>query len=231
MTERIETVIRLATGPDVLHIGCSGQDAYRPSLESPGWLHGRLAAQFDNLWGLELEPGNVEALRQAGYTNIIEGDAQGFELERQFDTIVAGELIEHLERPGDFLVSVARHLKPRGRVVITTPYAFSPLFVMYAWLKFPRTCSNPEHVAWFCPTTLTTLFQRMGLSVDALIPVEDYRADLPSAPYRLFLRGFRVVRRFLPRRLRANNLVLVATLQRPCAASDSSNDSGSGATP
>jgi SAM-dependent methyltransferase len=209
LLSRVEAVLRNIQGPDVLDIGCSGQAEFRSSFESPDWLHGRLKEAFPDVWGLEYDPDNVQALHEAGYTNVVQGDAQSFVLDRRFDTIVAGELIEHVERPGDLLSRAAEHLKPGGRVVITTPYAFSFLFVVYAWLRYPKTCSNPEHVTWFCPATLTELARRADLVVDRFELVEDYRADLPSPWYRAFLRVYRLVRRLIPMRMRANHMLFV----------------------
>ena len=38
-----------------------------------------------------------------------------------FDYVVAGELIEHLERPGDFLREAFRILRPKGYFMLSTP--------------------------------------------------------------------------------------------------------------
>lgn len=40
-----------------------------------------------------------------------------------FNTIVAGEIIEHLNSPFDFLIECRRILKPMGTLIITTPNA------------------------------------------------------------------------------------------------------------
>ena len=49
------------------------------------------------------------------------GDAEHFALDRQFDTIVAGDLIEHLGNVEGFLKSVMGCLAPGGKLVIQTP--------------------------------------------------------------------------------------------------------------
>jgi SAM-dependent methyltransferase len=211
--ERVETILRHTRGPDVLHLGASGQAEYRPAFTSPDWLHGRLHQRVEGLWGLELEARNVRALKDAGFENTIQGDAQAFEIDRRFDTVIAGELIEHVERPGALLAHAAAHLKPGGRIIITTPYAFCGLFVAYAWLKYPVTCSNRQHVSWFCPTTFTELADRSGLTVERFELIESYPSKSSSRAYRIFLRVFRLVRRLIPRRVRANTMVFV--LQRP----------------
>ena len=37
--------------------------------------------------------------------------------------------------------------------------------MIYAWLRYPRTSSNPEHMMWFCPATLSVLAESVGLQV------------------------------------------------------------------
>lgn len=195
----------------MLDIGCSGQAGRRSALDSPWWLHGRLLGAFPSTSGLELDPANVAELAAQGVPNVRQGDAQDFSLTERFDTIVAGEIIEHLERPGDFLACARRHLKPDGRVVLTTPYAFGLMFVIYAWTKYPRTCSNPEHVAWYCPGTITALAERSGLQVDSCEAMATFRPDLTRWTARAANLVMRTAGRLLPARMRANTLVVVLT--------------------
>lgn len=208
---RIDEVLRRVHGPDMLDIGCSGQAGRRPDLDSPGWLHGRLRRAFPGTVGLEYDPANVAALQAHSIPDVVEGDAQDFSLDRRFDTIVAGEVIEHLERPGAFLTCARRHLKPGGPVVLTTPYAFGFMFVLYAWAKYPRTGSNPEHVAWYCPATISELAERSGLRVEACEAHATYRRDLTRWTARAANLVMRSVGRLLPMRVRANTLVVVLT--------------------
>ena len=208
---RIDEILSRTRGPEVLDIGCSGQIGRRSVIGSPLWLHGRLLERFPATIGLEYDAANIAALRSSGIDAVVQGDAQDFDLGRYFDTIVAGEIIEHLDRPADFLACARRHLKPGGRVVLTTPYAFSLMFIFYAWFKYPRTCSNPEHVAWYCPATLTALAERNGYQVQSCAALATYRSDLrwTASLANLMMRS---VGRLLPDRMRANTLVAVLTV-------------------
>jgi 2-polyprenyl-6-hydroxyphenyl methylase/3-demethylubiquinone-9 3-methyltransferase len=44
----------------------------------------------------------------------------------EFDTVVMGELLEHLIDPAPVLDEAARVLRPEGRLVVTTPYGLFP---------------------------------------------------------------------------------------------------------
>ena len=206
---RVDEVLKHTVGPTILDIGCSGQAGRRSAFTSDNWLHGRLLADFPNACGLEYSADNIAALEAAGIANVYEGDAQDFELGQTFDTIIAGEIIEHLANVGDFLDTSRRHLAPGGRLIVTTPYPFNIFFVLYAWLRFPHTCSNDEHVMWFCPSTINTVAKGHGFRIVENTLVADYRRDLASRIGRIIGYFGRALRRVLPIRLVGTNMVVV----------------------
>lgn len=156
---------------------------------------------FDDVWRIDLLPSRIRELRDAGVTNVFAADAQDYEFDIEFDTIVAGELIEHLPNPGEFLACSLRHLAPRGRIVLSTPYVHGLEYLTYAWLRYPKTCPNPAHTSWFCPATLTTLAAHVGLRVRSWKLLRDDRVATGWGPYDLALRGQRVLNHVLPERL------------------------------
>jgi SAM-dependent methyltransferase len=52
--------------------------------------------------------------------------------ERQFDWIIASEVIEHVEQPGEFLRFLHSKLAPGGHVLITTPNGYGAFELMTA---------------------------------------------------------------------------------------------------
>lgn len=205
---RSTVILEWVTGPDVLDVGCAG---HVPEPESPYWLHGVLEKRFPGVVGIDIHEENILRLKEMGYRNLHIASAEDFKLHRKFDTIVCGELIEHLSNPKGFLLQCRRHLKPEGRIVLTTPYPFSLLYTLYAWLKFPHTCQNPEHNSWFCVSTLQTFVERCGLKTDHFELIEDYRMDNPSPRYGIFVRILRIRGPIIPMRLRGNTRLFVLT--------------------
>jgi SAM-dependent methyltransferase len=134
-------------------------------MHSKSWLHRTLLDSFPDTWGIDLSQDRVQFLTDHGIRHVFVADAEAFSLDRQFDSIVAGELIEHLGNPRLFLERSVQHLKPGGTLILTTPYVFGLPNLVYAWAKFPRTCSNDEHTSWFCPRTLHTLAHSTGLQI------------------------------------------------------------------
>jgi 2-polyprenyl-3-methyl-5-hydroxy-6-metoxy-1,4-benzoquinol methylase len=203
MNSRIRAVLGYVEGPEILDVGCVGGD--HSSVGSPEWLHKHIANSWPTAWGIDLSAAGIKRVQDLGYANVRVGDAQDFQLNSRFDTIVAGELIEHIENPASFLRCAAAHLKPEGKILLTTPFPFAVANLAYALVKFPKTCSNAEHVNWFCPSTMTALAQRVGLKVEHWELVDDYTEDPPSLLYRI---GAAILRLF-PRRLRSNSMLFI----------------------
>jgi len=203
---RADTIIGWIRGPNVLDVGCAG---HVPEPGNPYWVHGRLREKFPDVAGLDLSEKNIEFLRQRGFGNLLVGSAETFSLERKFNTVFSGELIEHLANPGEFLTRAREHLVPGGRIVLTTPYPFALMYQVYAFINYPRTCQNLEHTCWFCPQTMTVLAERLGLKVVHWELIEDYRLDVPSWKYRTFVQFVRLFHWFIPKRVRNNRMLFV----------------------
>jgi SAM-dependent methyltransferase len=106
----------------------------------------------------------VEALESIGY-NVVHGDAQDFDLGQEFDTVVAGELIEHLSDTGSFLDSVRRHLAPDATFMLTTPNPW--IFQRFRQALLTKEVhSNEEHTCWFDEWTLQQVLRRHGFETD-----------------------------------------------------------------
>jgi cyclopropane fatty-acyl-phospholipid synthase-like methyltransferase len=203
---RVETTLQWINGPKVLDVGCTGHVV---EIGSSQWLHGRLREKFPFVTGIDISEENVRLLRQRGFDNIQVQSADAFELGEKFDTIVAGEVIEHLSNPGLFLQHAREHLNPEGKLVITTPNAFALLFISYALFKFPKTCENLEHTCWFCPQTIKELAERSGFRIEHFELFDDYPPASPSWRYRLFVAGRRLFGFVLPKLLAKNRMLLV----------------------
>jgi SAM-dependent methyltransferase len=97
------------------------------------------------------------------YKATLTGDAsQLAELDERFDSITAGEIIEHLDNPRQFLADCYQILKPGGRLIISTPNPYYPPFALTEWLMSPRFFFSHDHVYIFPPRFLVRLMQRHG---------------------------------------------------------------------
>lgn len=206
MKTREEIILEWVKGPNVLDIGCTDHIVRD---ESPYWLHQYLRSKFPRVIGIDISEENLSIMRSLGYEDLYQMDAETFSIDESFDTVVAGELIEHLSNPGLFLDRVRSHLKPGGRLIITTPYVFAIFYNLYANLKFPKTCQNSEHTHWMCIETMRQLASRHGFKERYFDIVMDYRLDNSSWKYRIFAWVITSLRYLIPKRLRNNVMLFV----------------------
>lgn len=77
----------------------------------------------------------------------------------EFDSVVAGELIEHLKEPGAFVKESARVLKQGGLLALSTPNKKS-------WAnRLTRSYEAPLHFSLFSIQKLTGLLERHGFEI------------------------------------------------------------------
>jgi len=146
---RIQEILKYVAGKKVLDLGCVQHSSNKATRAD--WLHGIISKYASYCLGVDLLEKEVKKLNELGY-NIICADVEKMDLpEKDFDVIVAGELIEHLANPGLFLENCRNHLKDDGLLIITTPNPF-------CFIHFRRSilCIVPKNL------TLNTLKQLMG---------------------------------------------------------------------
>lgn len=152
----------------VLDVGCVDARPARQQSSSrighkPDMLFRRIVAVNPQTVGVDVDEEGVKALAAMGYS-VICADAQTMDLGRRFDTIVAGEIIEHLENPGLFLRNAARHLDGGGTLIVSTPNPFYQGQTWKIW-RYGRPEVHEDHTNWQDPTTLTALLRRCGFEI------------------------------------------------------------------
>lgn len=82
-----------------------------------------------------------------------------------FDTVIAGELIEHLLNPALFLLEAKRVLKTGGRLIITTPNALNITIFLKGLFGLRGLLDIPEHKYIWDIKLLTNLLNACGFSI------------------------------------------------------------------
>ena len=145
----------------ILDVGFWGQGV---SIDDDNWPHRILKNRVDNIYGLDIV---FDESKLENPENYFKASAENFNLEKKFDVIFAGDLIEHLSNPGLFLKSAKRHLNPGGRIIITTPNAFN-LFVIAGKLANFEPVVNHDHTCYFNSKTMKTLLNKNDLELSQL---------------------------------------------------------------
>ncbi len=189
MDKRLEYILsEIDENDEILDLGCV--DHHSESSRGNTWLHRHLYNKSKNVVGLDMLESDVNRLNKEGY-NILIGNAQNFDLGRQFDVIVAGELIEHLANPEGLLKSCKKHLKPDGKLIITTPNVWNILHLISV-LLYKKVNINSEHVLWHDETTLSQLLDRYGFKVINVKYIPIKRGKGWKLSYLIYKLGFKV---------------------------------------
>ncbi|MDZ7840044.1 MAG: class I SAM-dependent methyltransferase [Gammaproteobacteria bacterium] len=163
----MDVILPYVTNRRVLDVGVVDSrrkvDDSRQRVRKPDALFQQISQNNAEVVGVDLDPEGVEELNTMGY-KVHCGNAEDIVLDRTFDTIVAGEIIEHLDNPGAFLRNMKSHLDANGVVIVSTPNPFYCKQSGKIWRKH-RPQVHEEHTCWFDPITLTELMRRQGLTV------------------------------------------------------------------
>jgi 2-polyprenyl-3-methyl-5-hydroxy-6-metoxy-1,4-benzoquinol methylase len=163
---RLRLISAHAAGDQVLDLGCA-------QMMNQGLLR-----QGRTVTGLDM--GKPDSAVE--YQRFLVGDV--FDLERLddgrlYDCIVAGEFIEHVERPYDLLRVLRGRLKPGGTLVLSTPNPLAPPVVLFEWLRSHRRFYTPDHTYYFAPRWVERMLEGAGFRVRSVSAVGLWPLALP----------------------------------------------------
>ena len=144
LPDRRPLFIERAAQHSVLHVGCCDV----PFFDADTNLHLALAPHTDRLDGLDVSTEGIEVLRRHVDGEYFTSAAQ---VTRQYDLLLAPEVIEHTENPQQFLSELFS--VPATQYLISAPH--------YQWFEQSRREPglfhekvHPDHRAWYSPYTL-----------------------------------------------------------------------------
>ncbi|WP_368914566.1 glycosyltransferase [Exiguobacterium acetylicum] len=128
---------------NVLEVGCANGD-----------LSKHIAMYADNLYGIDIDPVAIELARykvfNLGLKNCFFTTRDGSDLSvfnKEFDTVVLAEVLEHVSYPEKFIEEAIKVCKPGGKVIISVPKGY----------RIP----DPDHINIFNKQTLTELITKV----------------------------------------------------------------------
>jgi SAM-dependent methyltransferase len=165
--DRMTVIREYVTSGEVLDLGCvdarTGRESSGARIErKPHALFREIVKLNPQTLGVDIDEEGVRVLQQQGF-QVVCADVETMDLGRRFDTIVAGEIVEHLENPGTFLRNLHRHLRPAGTLILSTPNPFYTAQVAKIW-RYGRPQVHEDHMGWQDPLTLGQLLRRTGFA-------------------------------------------------------------------
>ena len=137
-------------GGDLLEIGCGY-----------GYLLDEARSFFDQRVGTEFSPEAADIARTTG-AEVFVGGIEQIPREREFDCVVATQVIEHVYAPLSFIKGLASHTRPGSHIVVATPDIGGVLRRVMG-RRWP-SLKAPEHVLYFDFRRLSALMHRAGLT-------------------------------------------------------------------
>ena len=134
----------------ILDIGCTGKDG--------GSLHREIMEHKSDVYGIDVMPLDTP--------RFILGNCYMLPFpDGRFDTVIMGEVIEHLLYPDIALGEVRRVLKPSGKLVVTVPNDYSSGRLINYVLRNKELEQNLDHKWVFTPRMIERLLVRYGFKV------------------------------------------------------------------
>jgi hypothetical protein len=173
--DRIKYIASVCAGLRVLDLGAMDETAWQSKRGRGTWLHeeiAKAALRVDGFDSSEIVP--AAGLVTAPNALIRRGDITDLkqlltELDQTPDIVVAGELIEHLENPLQFLRKFSEIPELAGKALIfSTPNATALHNCLIGLAR--RESTHHDHLCILSYKTLTTLCRRAGFSSWRIIP-------------------------------------------------------------
>jgi hypothetical protein len=169
LRHRTEVLRELATGKNVLHIGCCDHIPLLPQKIREGtWLHSTLTDVSEKCVGVDIDQNAISQARSiSGLANIIYADItdprKPQELEQQsFDLAIFGEVLEHIGNPVFFLKTFLQNYGQNVKtIIITVPNALRAGNIRNVF--FTRETINSDHRFFFTPYTISKVAWDAGL--------------------------------------------------------------------
>ena len=109
----------------------------------------------------------------------------------KIDYIVAGEIVEHLENPVDFLKEINRIYSGYvRRIVVTVPNILYYQYMLWALKSLEH--NNTDHKYWFTPYTISKVLTCAGMRVSEILFVGN-RHSLIQRMIHAFLRNNMII--------------------------------------
>lgn len=180
---------RFITGKSVLDVGCANyQGEY-----GFGLVHAMVLERCNRCVGVDIDPA-VWRITPVPTKDVryFQGNAEDFCLPETFDTIFAGDVIEHLSNPGRFLEQARKMMHATSNLVIVTPnpYGFRSLVGFFRGFEPPI---HPEHTMLIPISGMGELASRYGLRLSQVFLIKG-QALMPhdrflARAYKLVYRG------------------------------------------
>lgn len=163
--EYSEWLLQQVGGKNVLDIGAVEHNLEYTRL--PHWKHRKLVENASRVVGVDILEEYVKILNSEGFDIRFCDATSEHYLGEKFDTVIIGDVIEHVENPIKLVEFAIRHLVDNGEVIIKTP---NPYFTGSIKKNLKgKPFVNLEHISWITPTMMLEIARRANCNFKSYI--------------------------------------------------------------
>lgn len=168
--DRISFLCQYVAGKKVVHVGCVDHEPLiKQKIENQTYLHERLQKAAARQFGIDNNEEGIKYMQEVlhydnvAVENILEGDINPVIQSEQWDCMILGEILEHIDNPVLFLSRIRERYKPYVReLIITVPNALAISNTINSFRNIERI--NTDHRYWFTPYTLNKILLLAGFT-------------------------------------------------------------------
>lgn len=157
----------------VIHLGCLDHvPLIKKRIEEGEWLHINITNIATKCIGLDINEDGIDYVRkELNIKNVLFGDiTKGVIPElinEEWDYIILGEVLEHIDNPVDFLKKIKENYKNIDKIIITVPNILNRDNYVLAKKCIERI--NSDHRFWFTPYTIMKLLTVSNITISEII--------------------------------------------------------------
>ena len=186
----------------VLDVGFWGQGVL---YDSKDWPHNIIKEVGAQVYGVDLTYDDSKVSPKDHYQKT---SAENARFPVRFTKVFAGDVIEHLSNPGQFLDACYRLLDDTGSLIITTPNTFN-LFNIAEKITKTEPTVNSDHTCYFNSKTLICLLKKNNFEVISVDYLYTLDTDFKPSWKKRFLDGLHFLVSFVTDKF-TETLVVVA---------------------
>ena len=85
-----------------------------------------------------------------------------------FDTVLLGQVLEHLNNPIDALINIRRVLKEDGRLILDVPNPYSLKRIIKYIVFRNEDLGDPTHIIFYTPASLKAVLYEAGFDISII---------------------------------------------------------------
>lgn len=167
---RIDIITELCKNKNIIHIGCVDHiPLIKEKVKNNTWLHSLITNVANKTIGIDINKEGIDYIKkEVGVNNVKIADITKDDIpeinNENWDYMILGEIIEHVDNPIQFLSQILKKYKGKvSKIYITAPNILVRNRFEYM-VSNSAELINSDHRFWFTPFTLAKVMTLAGFS-------------------------------------------------------------------